>query len=135
MADIRVGLHPELLTKIDGVLTAMLLKGSPMKIVQGLRTTEQQHQLWLQGRDPNHPGPIVTHADGVKVRSNHQADPIDGLGRAVDCAFLGGEPFSEKHPWSVYGATCEAAGLVWGGGHTHGWHGQDRPHAQLPNCN
>ena len=129
MADIRAGVHPALLAKIDQVLATMAAQQNPMKIVQGLRTTGQQMKLYAEGRSL--PGAIVTHADGVKVRSNHQAGP-DGLGRAVDCAFQGGEPFSEKHPWALYGAACEAVGLIWGGGHTHGWHGQDRPHAQLP---
>lgn len=123
------GVHPLLLKKIDQVLEAMALRGHPMKIVQGLRTIAQQQALYAEGRTA--PGAIVTHADGVKVRSNHQAGP-DGYGRAVDCAFQGGEPFSEKHPWALYGASCETAGLIWGGGFTHGWHGNDRPHAQLP---
>lgn len=127
MIDHRAGLHPELLTRIDKVLAAMAERGHPMRIVQGLRTTEEQAKLYAEGRSL--PGAIVTHADGVKVRSNHQAG-ADGFGHAVDCAFQGSEPFSEHHPWALYGATCEAAGLVWGGGHTHGWHGQDRPHAQ-----
>ena len=131
MAEIRAGVHPELLACIDKVLAALKERGHPMKIVQGLRTTGEQMKLWAEGRSL--PGAIVTHADGFKVRSNHQASLVDGLGRAVDCAFQGGEPFSERHPWALYGATCEAAGLIWGGGHTHGWHGQDRPHAQLPN--
>ncbi len=130
MTDIRAGLHPDLLAKVDKVLKAMADRGYPMRIVQGLRTTGEQLKLYAEGRTA--PGVIVTHADGVKVRSNHQAGQ-DGLGRAVDCAFAGGEPFNEKHPWALYGATVEAAGLVWGGGHSHGWNGQDRPHAQLPN--
>lgn len=130
MTDWRIGLNPDLLVKIDKVLTVMVLRGHPMKVVQALRTTGAQLKLYAEGRTA--PGAIVTHADGVKVRSNHQASLVDGLGRAVDCAFQGGEPFSEKHPWSLYGVTCEAAGLIWGGGHSHGWKGQDRPHAQLP---
>jgi peptidoglycan L-alanyl-D-glutamate endopeptidase CwlK len=133
MTDIRAGLHPDLLTKIDKVLAAMALRGHPMKIVQGFRTTGEQLKLYAEGRTL--PGAIVTYADGVKIRSNHQAaldGPYKGYGCAVDCAFQGSEPFSEKHPWSLYGASVELAGLIWGGGHTHGWHGQDRPHAQLP---
>lgn len=123
------GLHPQLIVLITKVLAAMEARGHPMKIVQGLRTTKQQQALYAQGRTT--PGAVVTKADGLIVRSNHQAGP-DGLGRAVDCAFQGGDPFGEKQPWALYGATCEAVGLVWGGGHVHGWYGQDRPHAQLP---
>jgi hypothetical protein len=122
-------LHPDLVAKINRVLAGMSAIGFPMKIVQGLRTVEEQQKLYAQGRTIT--GKIVTDADGVKVRSNHQAGP-DGLGRAVDCAFLGSDPFSDSLPWSLYGAACEAVGLVWGGGTKAGWHGQDRPHAQLP---
>jgi peptidoglycan LD-endopeptidase CwlK len=130
---ITEGLHPELVRRINLVLAVMAARNHPMKIVQGLRTTGEQLKLYAEGRTV--PGAIVTKADGVKVRSNHQAaldGPYKGFGCAVDCAFQGGEPFSERHPWSLYGATVEAAGLIWGGGFTHGWKGQDRPHAQLP---
>lgn len=101
-----------------------------MRVCQGVRTTQQQKTLYSQGRGGS-PGPVVTQADGVRVKSNHQAQN-DGFGHAVDCCFVGPSPFAETHPWASYGANVEAQGLIWGGGHTHGWHGQDRPHAQLP---
>ncbi len=123
------GLHPDLLARIGHVLEAMRVLGFPMRVVQGFRTVEAQQALYAQGRTA--PGDIVTKADGVFVKSNHQAGS-DGLGRAVDCAFTTGEPFGETQPWAAYGACCEAVGLVWGGGTKHGWHAQDRPHAQLP---
>jgi peptidoglycan L-alanyl-D-glutamate endopeptidase CwlK len=77
------------------------------------------------------PGPIVTNADGVVRRSNHQLH-ADGCGHAVDCTFLGanGKPqWVDSDPWAVYGACAKLLGLVWGGD----WHSiQDRPHIELP---
>ncbi len=117
-------LDPLLVGKMNQVLDAMRILGHPMKPVQGWRSAEYQNGLYRQGRDL--PGKIVTDADGYKVLSNHQS------GRAVDCAFDSLVPFAETHPWSLYGACAEAVGLVWGGGNKAGWHGQDRPHIQLP---
>ena len=129
MGSILDGLHPELLSRILRVLDAMQALGFPMRVVQGVRTNAQQQALFAQGRTA--PGKVVTDADGILHRSNHQPGLQDGLGHAVDCAFATGDPFGESQPWAAYGACCEAVGLMWGGGHTHGWHGQDRPHAQL----
>jgi peptidoglycan L-alanyl-D-glutamate endopeptidase CwlK len=50
-------------------------------ITDGIRTTEQQETLYAKGRIV--PGKIVTNADGVKNKSNHQAKS-DGYGYAVD---------------------------------------------------
>lgn len=110
----------------------MAALGFPMKIVQGLRTVEEQQALFAQGRTK--PGKIVTKADGVSNRSNHQAGP-DGLGRAVDCAFVDDkntaldETWADSSPWAAYGALAKAVGLQWGGD----WKGiNDRPHIELP---
>lgn len=131
-ADRRQGLNPNLLEKVDRVLAAMAALGFPMKIVQGLRTVEEQQALFAQGRTK--PGKVVTNCDGVRKKSNHQA-AADGLGRAVDCAFVDDkttpedETWSEKSPWTAYGAVAKAVGLVWGGD----WKGiNDRPHIELP---
>ena len=128
MTDVRLGVHPYLLTAIDRVLAAMTAFGCPMRICQGVRTVDQQHALWRQGRDL--PGHIVTNADGVTVRSNHQVHP-DGLGHAVDCCFRLGDPFGEHQPWAAYGALVEAAGLRWGGRFVLTGGTRDRPHAEL----
>lgn len=96
-----------------------------MFVVQGVRTTLQQKALYAKGR--TEPGPVVTYKDGVVHKSNHQPWP-DGLGHAVDCAFLGADPFGDHQPWEDYGKLVEAQGLVWGGR----WTGLvDRPHAEL----
>jgi hypothetical protein len=94
-----------------------------------VRTDAQQQALYAQGRTL--PGNIVTKADGVINRSNHQVK-ADGYGHAVDCAFVT-DPWGEKQPWRAYGACCEAVGLKWGGGAAFLAAGiNDRPHAELP---
>ena len=115
------GLHPDLFTKLTAVLVEMATLGHPMRVCQGVRTAEYQHDLWLQGRVPSHPGPIVTQCDGFLKKSNHQS------GRAVDCCFEGNDPFGEHQPWAAYGKAAKAQGLQWGGDFTH----PDRPHIEL----
>lgn len=121
------GVHPDLVGKITRVLAAMAALGYPMKIVQGLRTVEEQQALYAQGRT-DLTRKVVTNCDGVKNKSRHQARS-NGLGGAVDCAFAGADPFGEKQPWAAYGACVEAVGLVWGG---HWKTIVDRPHAEMP---
>jgi peptidoglycan L-alanyl-D-glutamate endopeptidase CwlK len=111
---------------VDRVLAAMAALGAPMKIVQGLRTVEEQQALFAQGRTK--PGKKVTNCDGVRKKSNHQASS-DGLGRAVDCAFVKDGKVVWEGPWEKYGAAARAEGLIWGGD----WKGLiDRPHIELP---
>lgn len=118
--------HPTLIYKLGIIFTDMARKGHAMFVVSGARTAEEQAELYKQGRTK--PGPIVTNKDGYIRKSNHQTH-ADGLGHAIDCAFLGGDPFAESHPWSLYGEAGEAEGLIWGGR----WVGLvDRPHLELP---
>lgn len=72
------GIHPNLVK----VMTEAI-KTTPIDftITDGLRTTEMQKALYAKGRTK--PGGIVTNADGVKNKSNHQAK-ADGYGHAVD---------------------------------------------------
>ncbi len=119
------GVHPALVAKLETVFAAMRAAGHVMFVVQGVRTVDQQKALYAQGRTA--PGHIVTMKDGVMHRSNHQPW-ADGLGHAVDCAFLGADPFSLAQPWETYGQLVEAQGLVWGGRWTTP---HDLPHAEL----
>lgn len=128
------GVHPTLVERITRIMTAMELLGHPMLVTDGVRTAARQAELYAQGRTK--PGKIVTYADGVHKKSNHQAR-VDGYGHAVDCCFLvdidGDGPddpsWSEKHPWELYGAMARALGLTWGGD----WQSfKDRPHVELP---
>jgi peptidoglycan L-alanyl-D-glutamate endopeptidase CwlK len=117
-------LHPALIAKVNRVLTAMSALGFPMRICQGVRTVAQQRALYAKGRTT--PGPIVTNCDGIVKMSNHQPR-ADGYGYAVDCCFVGADPWTG--PWEVYGAAGMAVGLVWGGKFSTL---TDRPHLELP---
>lgn len=118
-------IYPPLLAAVQKVQAQMALEGHPMKICQGVRTAEEQNKLWQQGRIT--PGKIVTNADGVNRKSNHQLKE-DGWGHAVDLAFSTGDPFGETQPWARFGELVRAAGLKWGGD----WKSlKDRPHVEL----
>lgn len=117
-------LHPDVLEKIHRVLAAMAALGFPMRICQAVRTLAEQQALYAQGRTA--PGKIVTHADGIISKSNHQVQS-DGKGHAVDCCFVTGDPFGEKQPWSLYCLMVDTVGLHSG---VH-FPSPDRPHAEL----
>ncbi len=117
-----IGVHPTLIAVIENVLDEMDADHTPMFVVEGVRTDARQAQLYAQGRTTL--GPIVTYKDGVTHRSNHQ--PVNGFGMAVDCAFVGSQPFDKRHPWEVYGLRLEQRGVTWGGR----WSMGDLPHAE-----
>jgi peptidoglycan L-alanyl-D-glutamate endopeptidase CwlK len=121
-------LHPDLRLALDKLLAAMNALGFPMKVVQGLRSASEQQALYAEGRTA--PGHVVTNADGVTHKSNHQPH-LDGFGHAADLAFVvnGTVSWDPHLPWSAYGACAKALGLVWGGD----WHSiVDLPHVELP---
>lgn len=121
------GIDPRLQTIVPKILTIMTAAGHPMIVVSTIRTEAAQQRLYAQGRTT--PGAIVTNADGVRKRSNHQVRD-DGCGHAVDCAFLvDGQPsWADHHPWALYGTVAKQFGCVWGGD----WAGfADRPHIEL----
>ena len=72
------GVHPDLVKVVE---KAIGLTTQDFTVIEGVRTTERQQELYAQGRTA--PGNIVTNADGVKKKSNHQAK-ADGYGHAVD---------------------------------------------------
>lgn len=127
MSDKLLGVHPDFAILVQRLLNVMALLGHPMIVTDGLRTTEQQQLLYAQGRTA--PGHIVTQADGVSVRSNHQMH-TDGYGHAVDCAFLvdGAPSWNDALHWRLYGEVGKALGCKWGGD----WHTPDRPHLEYP---
>lgn len=125
------GVHPILIHKVEQLYLG--LPAYHLFVVQGVRTAEQQHTLWLQGRDVAHPGPVVTDKDGYVKRSNHQPKLQDGFGHAVDLAFLPDpqthDPWSDVWPWASLGRAAQGLGLVWGGN----WKSLvDRDHFELP---
>lgn len=72
------GVHPSLILLMS---TAICDTPIDFTIVEGVRTKKRQQELYLQGR--TNPGNIVTYADGVRSKSNHQIK-ADGFGHAVD---------------------------------------------------
>lgn len=127
MSDKLAGVHPKLRYYVARIIDAMDALGFTMIVTDGVRTAAEQAALYAQGRTA--PGAIVTQADGVVKKSNHQLH-ADGCGHAVDCCFLvDGKPSWDDHlPWATYGACAKALGLTWGGD----WATiHDRPHIEL----
>ena len=120
------GVHPVLVEKVKRILHASAELGHPMIVTDGVRTLAQQQALYAKGRTA--PGKIVTKADGVRAKSNHQVKG-DGFGHAVDCCFLVDGKATWEGPWDLYGAMARSLGLTWGGD----WKRfVDRPHIELP---
>jgi len=119
------GVHPDLIRILADVFDEMDAEGTPMFVVQGVRTEAEQVKLYARGRIE--PGEIVTNCDGIKHKSPHQVRE-DGFGYAVDCAFVGSQPFDSRHPWEMFGHVLESKGLVWGGRFSHP---VDLDHAEL----
>lgn len=89
----------------------------PFVVVFTLRTAEEQHALWLKGRDASgkvvDQSKVVTNCDGYKKLSNHQS------GNAFDLTFANeqGKPYWPADPvrWFGLGQIAESCGLGWGG--------------------
>lgn len=80
------GVHPDLVKVMKASITDSPIDFS---ITSGVRTAAEQKALYAQGRTTK--GGIVTNADGVKNKSNHQAKS-DGFGYAVDfCPYINGK--------------------------------------------
>lgn len=121
------GVHPRLVALIEQIFEIQQARQTPMFVVKGVRTQSEQQALYALGRTRS--GRIVTMKDGVVHKSNHQPH-ADGYGHAVDCAFVGGDPFSDRtHNWEGFGELAEARGLTWGGRWSHP---HDAPHIELP---
>ena len=75
------GVHPNLVRVLKAAIANSTID---FTIVEGVRTEARQKSLYAQGRDGKG-GKIVTYADGVKNKSNHQVK-ADGLGYAIDFA-------------------------------------------------
>jgi peptidoglycan L-alanyl-D-glutamate endopeptidase CwlK len=124
------GVHPQLVRVLIAAIT-----DSPIDftISEGVRTLQTQRKYYRQGRSA--PGPIITNADGVKKRSNHQIQ-ADGFGHAVDLyPFVNGEvKYDDAADLKAIAdhikATAKALGvkITWGGD----WHNIiDKPHFEI----
>lgn len=76
--DALKGVHPNLVRVMRAAIEETPYD---FTVVEGVRTTQRQAQLYAQGRTTK--GPKVTNKDGIKKKSNHQVK-ADGLGHAVD---------------------------------------------------
>ena len=113
-------LNPNAKLAAEYLIEACEAQGLKLKIVETLRTTERQQELYAQGRTK--PGRIVTQLDGVKRKSIHQ------YGNAFDiCQNIRGKEYEDAFITKV-GKLGQQIGLEWGGS----WKGfVDSPHFQL----
>ncbi len=113
--------HPKLAEKVRSMAELLGQENITIRVVQGLRTYEEQEALYAQGRTV--PGRMVTNA--LPGHSYHQ------FGLAVDVApFDGGVPdWNENHPaWKRIVSVGESVGLVAGAAFRTF---PDQPHFQL----
>ncbi|HMI03743.1 MAG TPA: M15 family metallopeptidase [Pedobacter sp.] len=140
------------LKKLEGVQADLVrvlqaaIINSPVDftIDYGVRSAQEQHRLWLKGRDASgkvtNKKLIVTKADGYKNKSNHQVK-ADGYGHAVDLyPFVNGKVDFEdlgnnlKVIAAHILATAKSMGIkiIWGGHWTIAKEGiVDKPHFQI----
>lgn len=95
------GVHPNMADRARLVEEIARMKGLDIFVTQGMRTVAEQNDLDAQGRTK--PGKVVTWVRGGGSYHNH--------GLAVDFAFHGGAPYSEKHDWAGLVAAVKEAGL------------------------
>ena len=112
-------LLPEVRPVARALVQKAALNGIRIKIISGLRTFEEQDELYAQGRTK--PGPKVTNARGGY--SNHN------FGIAFDIGvFEGNKYLAESVKYKAVGVLGTDLGLEWGGN----WKTiVDQPHFQL----
>ena len=121
------GVHPDLVKVVE---KAIGLTTQDFTVIEGVRTTKRQQELYAQGRTA--PGNIVTNVDGVKKKSNHQVK-ADRYGHAVDIVPypVDWDSISKFDNIAVAMklAACEfGVDIVWGGD----WENfKDYPHFEL----
>ena len=101
------------------LVTKAAQNGITIKVISGLRTYDEQDDLYAQGRTK--PGKIVTNARGGY--SNHN------FGVAFDIGVFEGSSYKDESPkYKAVGVLGMDLGLEWGGN----WKTiQDEPHFQL----
>ncbi|WP_306540583.1 M15 family metallopeptidase [Dysgonomonas sp.] len=122
-------IHPDLVKVMNEAI-----KNSPIDfiITDGIRSTEEQRKLYNQGRTT--PGKVVTNADGVNNKSNHQVKS-DGYGYAVDLYpfYNGSAQLNDAKSLKVISDHIKSVAkelgvnVQWGGD----WKFKDYPHFEL----
>ena len=112
-------LLPEVQPYARALVTKAGTDGITIKVISGLRTYDEQNDLYAQGRTK--PGRIVTNARGGF--SNHN------FGIAFDVGVFEGSQYLDESPkYKAVGVLGTDLGLEWGGN----WKTiQDEPHFQL----
>ena len=112
-------LLPEVQPYARALVTKAGADGITIKVISGLRTYDEQNDLYAQGRTK--PGRIVTNARGGF--SNHN------FGIAFDVGVFEGSQYLDESPkYKAVGVLGTDLGLEWGGN----WKTiQDEPHFQL----
>jgi len=112
-------LLPEVQPYARALVTKAGADGITIKVISGLRTYDEQNDLYAQGRTK--PGRIVTNARGGY--SNHN------FGIAFDVGVFEGSQYLDESPkYKAVGVLGMDLGLEWGGS----WKTiQDEPHFQL----
>lgn len=123
-------LHPKIKEEVKNIVNecnSKLTTNVQIRIVQGLRTIDEQNALYAKGRTT--PGPKVTNAKGGSSFHNY--------GLAVDfCLLIDGKEISwnmtkdydqdKKADWSEVVEVFKKYGWEWGGN----WKTKDNPHFQ-----
>ncbi len=117
-------LHPRVQAKAKEFLTlANALAGAEgleVRIICGLRTYQEQAQLYAKGRTA--PGPVVTKAR--PGHSNHN------FGTAWDIGLFRGKAYLPNHKlYTTIGQAARSLGIVWGGDFKSF---KDTPHYEIP---
>jgi peptidoglycan L-alanyl-D-glutamate endopeptidase CwlK len=102
------GLQPDFKIAVTALLASLADIGLFVCVVSGLRTIQQQNQLYAQGRSTK--GAIVTNAKGGQSPHN--------FGTAVDLAPLtpkGEINWNDRQGFMTIGKIAKEHGLVWGG--------------------
>jgi peptidoglycan L-alanyl-D-glutamate endopeptidase CwlK len=112
-------LLPEVQPYARALIAKAAANGITIKVISGLRTYDEQNDLYAQGRTKS--GKIVTNARGGY--SNHN------FGIAFDIGVFEGSKYLDESPkYKAVGALGMELGLEWGGN----WKTiQDEPHFQL----
>jgi peptidoglycan LD-endopeptidase CwlK len=112
-------LLPEVQPYARALVTKAAANGITIKVISGLRTYDEQNDLYAQGRTK--PGKIVTNAPAGY--SNHN------FGIAFDIGVFEGTKYLDESPkYKAVGVLGTDLGLEWGGN----WKSiQDEPHFQL----
>lgn len=115
-------LNPKVQPLARALIETAVAQGIHVKVIAGLRTYEEQDELYAQGRTM--PGKIVTKAKGGQSMHNFGTAFDVGIFDASGKIYYGESPDYEK-----VGVIGESLGLEWGGR----WKFVDEPHFELTN--